>query len=250
MLQNVLFFRSILAGFVLFAWYILVGANPAAAQSPRLPDGETTRWRGYSAWLTLPMTRYDHGVLGDAIEAGGFSVTTPAGKNLNYKLGPDAVFEDRRVRLDDLDGDGTPEAIVIKSYLARGAAIAIYRLHSGRITPLVEGPVIGRAHRWLNIIGIADFDGDGHRDIAYVQTPHLAGIVRVLSFRRGQLTETGRLAGYTNHAIGDRNLDEAKVRDVDGDGRPDIVIPVIGRKAIATLSFRNGKLREVSRVRR
>ncbi|MGL4440696.1 MAG: hypothetical protein ACRCUE_15635, partial [Bosea sp. (in: a-proteobacteria)] len=39
-----------------------------------LPDGEVSRHGSFSARLIDPTERYDHGVLGDAIEAGGFMV--------------------------------------------------------------------------------------------------------------------------------------------------------------------------------
>ncbi|AVO47349.1 hypothetical protein [Phreatobacter cathodiphilus] len=114
--------RTLLAGFTAAL------ASPALAQpaAPRLPDTETTRAGGLTAWLIDPTTRYAHGVLGDAIEAGGF-VVERGGRSLHHRLGPDAVFEDRRVRLVDLGG-GSPAALVVKSYLRRGAALAAYAI--------------------------------------------------------------------------------------------------------------------------
>jgi hypothetical protein len=210
-----------------------------------LPDGEVLRWRGYGAWLIDPTRLYRHGVLGNAIEAGG-GVRTPQGRVAVYRLDSSAVFEDCRVRLADLDGDGVPEAVVIKSYLQRGAAVAIFRLKGDRIRPLTEGPAIGRANRWLNIAGIADFKGDGIPDVAYVQTPHLAGIVRVFTLRNGSLHEIGRKAGYTNHRIGSRDLDLARVVPGSAAGAR-LHIPVIGTNAMAVLGFRNGRIVELSR---
>jgi len=223
-----------------------VGKLGKSGSMQPLPDGEVLRWQGYSAWLIDPTRRYGHGVLGDAIEAGGFALRTPRGRLSVYRLDRSAVFEDRRVRLADLDGDGVPEAIVIKSYLQSGAAVAIYRLTGGRIRPLTEGPAIGRANRWLNIAGIADFNSDGRLDIAYVQTPHLSGIVRVFTMRNGLLQEIGRKAGYTNHRIGSRDLDLARVVRGGAVGAR-LRIPVIGSNAMAVLGFRNGRLVELSR---
>ena len=242
--------QSIVCNLKKYAFVLLVALLPAsqahAQTAPRLPDGEETSASGYSAWLIDPTLRYDHGVLGDAIEAGGFSVRTPGGRVLSYRLGKDAVFEDRRVRLADINGDGRPEAIVIKSYLRKGAAVAIFSIGPRGITPLVEGPAFGRSHRWLNIIGVADFNGDGRMDIAYCQTPHLSGVVRVFTFSGRALKEIGSRSGYTNHAIGSRDLDEARI--VRRPNAPaEIVIPVIGRREIAVLGFRNGRLVEMSR---
>jgi hypothetical protein len=111
-----------------------------------LPDGEISKSGPFTAWLIDPTTRYGHAVLGDAIEAGGF-VVERSGTRLTYRLPPDAVFEDRRVRLADMDGDGVPEAIIVKSYLSRGAAIAVYRILPDRIEPLAETEAVGSRNR-------------------------------------------------------------------------------------------------------
>lgn len=148
--------RQIAAGLIGFAW-----AGAAAAQAPvRLPDSEVTTSGRLTAYLVDPTTRYGHGVLGDAIEAGGFVVERD-GKRLLFRLGPEAVFEDRRVRLADLDGDGQPEAILVKAYLDSGAALAVYRIGRHAIEPLAESAAIGQRNRWLNPVGVADFTGSG-----------------------------------------------------------------------------------------
>jgi hypothetical protein len=222
--------------------------RPAAAQAPeRLPDGEVTRTAGLSAWLIDPTLRYAHGVLGDAVEAGGFAVERD-GVLLLHRLDADAVFEDRRVRLDDLDGDGLPEAIVVKSRLAAGASIAVYRIGPDAIAPLAESAPIGQPNRWLNPVGVADFTGTGERTIAAVVTPHLAGSLRLYRLAGSALVEVTRIDGYTNHVIGSRDLDLALVRDVDDDGTPEIVLPTRDRRAVAAISFHGGSATEVARV--
>ena len=57
------------------------------------------------------------------------------GTTITYTLDARSVFEDRRVRLSDIDGDGRPEAILVKAYLDRGAAIAVYQITATRIVP-------------------------------------------------------------------------------------------------------------------
>ena len=186
-------------------------------------------------------------MLGDAIEAGGFAVER-GGRRLVYRLPDDAVFEDRRVRLADVDGDGSPEAIVVKSDLRLGAAIAVYALHADRMDPLAESPAIGTRHRWLNPVGVGDFTGTGEVMIAAVVTPHLAGSLRLYRLAAGKLVEVARLDGFTNHILGSRNLDLARLDDVDSDGAPDVVLPSLDRTALAAVSFRGGKAVQIRRV--
>lgn len=228
---------------------LLATTVPAAARSsrPRLPDTETTTAGALSAWLTEPTTRYAHGVLGDAIEAGGFAVER-AGRQFHFTLPDEAVFEDRRVRLADIDGDGRPEAIIVKSYLRRGAALAIFRIGDGGIAPLAESAPIGTPNRWLNPVGVADFTGEGRPLIAAVVTPHIAGSLRLYRLQGGALVEVARLDGVTNHIIGSRDLDLARISDIDGDGRPEIVIPSLDRMSLTAASFVGGRGRLVARA--
>ncbi len=212
-----------------------VGAEPLS----RLPDGEVTTSGDWSAYLIDPVTRYDHGVLGDAIEAGGFAVERKGLRQL-LRLDAGAVFEDRRVRLADLDGDGVAEAIVIKSYLDRGSAIAVYRLGPEGITPLAESAAVGQRHRWLNIVGVADFTGTGERMIAAVVTPHLAGSLRIYRQVGRTLEAVAKIDGFTNHIPGSRDIDLARIDDIDGDGIPEIVLPALDRKSLAAISFKGG----------
>ncbi len=235
-----------MAKLIVAACHLVATGAAFAAEPKRLPDTEVTRSGQYSAWLIEPTSRYAHGVLGDAIEAGGFTVEY-AGRRLSYQLGQDAVFEDRRVRLADLDGDGVPEAIVVKAYIARGAALAAYRIGPTSIEPLAESAAIGMPNRWLNPVGIAAFSVKGQVAIAAVVTPHLAGSLRLYRLEGAQLVETARMDGYTNHIIGSRDLDLGHVADVDGDGLADVLLPTLDRRALAAVSFAGGGPRELRR---
>jgi len=244
-----------LRGALAFSLMHLCAATAASADSkpsdggPKpvpLQNAEVARSGSITAYLIDPTSRYRHGVFGETIEASGFVVERD-GHRLIYRLPENSVFEDRRLRLADMDKDGVPEVILIKSYLDRGAAIAVYALRADSIEQIAESQPIGLSHRWLNIAGIADFRGDGEMSIAAVLTPHLSGSLRLYRLADGKLSETARLDGITNHIFGTRNLDLARIDDVDGDGTPDIVLPTRTRDALAAVSFRSGKAVQISR---
>ncbi|NLH82050.1 MAG: hypothetical protein GX458_14560 [Phyllobacteriaceae bacterium] len=217
-----------------------LSATPLAAAEVPLPDGETTRAGGVTARLVDPTDRYDHGVLGDAIEAGGMEVEI-GGRVHHLRLGPDRVFEDLRVRLVDLDGDGAPEALVIETDLKHGTALAAYRLSDRGIEPLATSEPTGQPHRWLNPVGVADFAGTGTPLAAAVVTPHVAGSLRFYRLQGKTLAEVGRLDGVTDHIAGTRNLDLSCIVDADGDGVADVVLPSRDRTALVAVSFAGGK---------
>ncbi len=150
-----------------------------------------------SATYSDPTDRYKHAVLGDAIEYGSLIVKTPTDTH-KFQLPTDHVFEDTQPRLADVDADGAPEVIVIETDVHRGAALAIYD-ETGKIA---ETPHIGTSNRWLAPIGVADFNGDGAIDIAYIDRPHLAKTLRIVSYKDGKLTEIANKQGFSNHKIG------------------------------------------------
>jgi hypothetical protein len=204
-----------------------------------LPDTEVTTSGNLRAYLTDPTKRYDHAVLGDDIEAAGFVVEID-GAPLRYKLGADAVFEDRRVRLVEMTGEGHPEALVVKAYQNSGAALALYRINGDGIEPIAESAAIGTRHRWLNPVGVGRFMGDTAPLVAAVITPHLAGSLRLYRLAGTRLEEVSRIDGFTNHIIGSRDLDLGFAADINGDGVLELVLPRLDRRSVAVISFANG----------
>lgn len=166
-----------------------------------------------AAWFEDPTTRYAHGVLGDAVEAGTLAVQIAPGPECRVDritLPRTEVFEDIAPRLADLDGDGRAEVIVVHSHRDLGARLAVYALarDGGALRLVAATPHIGQRNRWLAPVAAADLDGDGTAEIAYIDRPHLARTLRVwrIAFDdRGAatLTEIAALPGLTNHRIGE-----------------------------------------------
>jgi hypothetical protein len=181
-----------------------------------------------SAEYAAPTDRYAHGILGDAIEWGALQMTTDAGARV-VTLPTSRVFEDVAPRLVDLDGDGSPEVVVVETLASEGAQLAIYD-ETGKIAAT---PHIGRTNRWLAPIGAADLDGDGLIEIAYIDRPHLAKTLRVWRFSDGALEPVADLAGLTNHRIGESDIGGG-IRDC-GAGPEMITASADWTKVIATV---------------
>lgn len=191
--------RRVLRGAVLMSSLWLGGA--AAAQSS-LEACDTGVWGTQpliEATYSQPTGRYAHGVLGDAIEYGQLNLTYSGGVTRTMRLPQNRVFEDISPRIYDLDGDGRHrEVVVVESDSSKGARLVVYN-GCGEVAAT---PHIGRRNRWLAPIGAADLDGDGLVEIAYVDRPHLAKVLRIWRFSDGKLQDVAQAGGYSNHQIG------------------------------------------------
>ncbi len=225
-------------------------AIPPATPPPptgALPDGVVTQGNGAirEVWLTHPTRRYDHGILGDAIEAGGLAARLANGAVRRLRLSPEAVFEDRQPRLADLDGDGSDEILIVKTYLQRGGALAVVAVTETGLEIVAEADPIGLTHRWLNPVGVADFDGDGKPEAAVVLTPHIGGVLQLYEWKGARLIEDHAEHGFSNHGIGMRELGMSAVADVNRDGVADIIVPGDSRRKLIGVTFAGGKSRRL-----
>jgi len=157
-----------------------------------------------SAAFSGPSEAYAHCILGDCVEYSGLEIIsrTPGGALVSRSTqlaSQPFVFEDIAPRLWDITGDGAPEVVVILTSFTRGASLAVFGVDG----MIAQTPYIGRTNRWLAPIGAADFDGDGRIEVAFIDRPHLAKILRVFEWNGRELVPDTELYGLTNHRIGE-----------------------------------------------
>ena len=160
-----------------------------------------------AARFAEPTGRYPHGVLGDDQEWGALVLTVDrcqgcAATRIDevvIRLPEHRVFEDIAPRIWPIDADDLPKVVVVESDAALGARLAVYD-ETGFVAAT---PFIGQRFRWLAPVGVADFDGDGWMEVAYVDRPHLAKTLRLWRYADGEMTEIAALPGISNHRIGE-----------------------------------------------
>ncbi len=198
------------------------------------------------AEFSEPTGRYDHAILGDALEWGALKLTVdtctgcdggPHRRIFTIRLPQTRVFEDTAPRLVRLPDRASPVAMVVETDLSLGARLALYD-EDGL---LAATPFIGRTHRWLAPIGGADLDGDGQTELAYVDRPHLAKTIRVWRFIDDgkPLEPVAELSGFTNHRIGETEI-SGGLRDC-GQG-PEMIVADADWRDVYALTLKAGTL--------
>ncbi|MBO6899909.1 MAG: hypothetical protein JJ864_01070 [Rhizobiaceae bacterium] len=217
-----------------------VSGLPPKAPHGGLPDGRIASASSgdiRQAWYGRPTTRYGHAVLGDGIEAGSLVARDAVGQLHELVLPDTHVFEDITPRIADLDGDGRNEIVTIRSSLKRGGAIAVYGLRDGVLELLDASAEIGRSRRWLNVAGIASYHGAGRPVVAWVETPHIGGTLKLATFENGKLKRFGsNRSGFSNHFIGSREQQLSATGDFTRDGRLDLALPGADRRSLVIVS--------------
>lgn len=243
----------------------LSGAEPSPiAAAQRVTGSQVARGQRDIAWAWLgsETSRYPHTALGSRFHGGNLHVllanSASNGREpieVIYRLPFHRVFEDLQVRLVDLDEDGRDEIVVIEADALRGASVVVYHLRGvGDARTLVEAarsPAAGTTFRWLNIVGFADFDADGKRDIAAVMTPHIGGELTLYHYRPPLLVPYAKAMDTSNHLMGASEQQLAVVIELPG-LRPTVIVPNMTLKALHALrwegSSQTGKFRELADV--
>ena len=197
------------------------------------------------AQYAKPTAKYGHNILGDSIEAQQLVVLRDE-ILYTHTLGDQYVFEDIKPRLFDVDNDGQMEIVTIRTHVAKGAGIMIYKIANNALTEFAWVEEIGAPYRWLNIVAIYDLDGDGTTELAWIQTPHIGGILKVTRIKAGKLDALFELSRYSNHSIGERNLCLSVVTKTDSATM--FYVPTQDRRQIVGFSFVGGSIQQADTI--
>ena len=190
--------------------------------------------------LTDPVSRLNHGIVGDAIEGGGFVVIEDNGTIRSRVILDDPdVIEGRSAMLGDVTGNGETEIVVTISNAAEGSRVAVFDLDG---TLIAESVPIGQGNRWRHQLAIVEDPGGSL--ILNVLTPHIGGGLQALRLVDGRLESVAIKGDYSSHTINSRTLDGAYVGDLDGDGKWEVLVPNQRRNTLVALALEGDDFQE------
>lgn len=205
-------------------------ASPATAAPPVIER----------AWLGPADRAHGHDALGIGRYPGRVhAIVRDSGQEhaIHFELAGDSAFEDGLVRLADLDGDGSPEIVLVAASRSGGAAITALGVERRDGAPVLleraRGPSVGPG-RWLNPVGFADFHGDGQQDVVAVTTPHIGGVLTLYRYQRPHLVPVAHERDVSNHVYGEVEQHLAAV--IVRDGRRCVAIPNQSRHRLRYLA--------------
>src|SRR2546427_1929126 len=135
-------------------------------------------------------------------------------------------------------GEGRrPGVVAVKSAPRQGSSILVLGWRDASLEFLAEGPAFGQKNRWVHVIGAADLSGDGIPELIAVNTPHLTGVLVAYNRRAAALIPSAKALGYSSHAVGSRNQDQAAIANMSGSGRLQIILPRQSREVLVALEL-------------
>lgn len=213
------------------------GERLGIAEAPAaLPDARIVRSAGGDlALLTRPTDRYEHAVLGDALEADSITVLRPSPEGArmlsSFPAASGGVFEG--VAPMWFERNGETLLAVTESVAGLGARVSVYR-PDGELAG--AGPFIGEGMRWRHLTSAAPFGPGGETELSATLTPHMDSAAQFYEVGEAGLEITAEVPGYTSHRIYSRNLDAALAGDLDADGETELLLPTPSYTALGGLA--------------
>lgn len=192
-----------------------------------------------------PVDRYGHFALGRPHEYAILTVATDKGRSFSLQLPENEVFEDVKPRIIKLAKGDPDEILTIVSSQEIGSRIVLIRLNGEHLEISAQSLAIGSPMRWLNLVGVADLDGDGRAEIAAVTTPHMGGFLRVYRRQGGELVEIASLMGFSNHVYG--SPEQGLSTPVQIVGQMQLLVPDASRHQLRIIALQGGQLIETGR---
>jgi len=198
--------------------------------------------------LSDPSDRRPHGALGDRLEAASVTVLQVRAGSLavrgKYAAPAPAVVEDVGVLTAPILPRTRPVVLLARSTPEHGTALLGLALREGRLLPVAESPPAGEGNRWIHAVAVADLYRADGAEVVAVRAPHSGGMLTAYRLRGTSLVPIAEATGYGSHALGSRNLEQASVADLDGNGRPEVVLPRQSRETVAGLELQGERFVE------
>ena len=212
----------------------------ATAETEVLPDAHPlqidfdteTPNQGHIAILAKPDdATYQHGVLGDDVEAGEIQflerhTLKPLAKKLTQQ---GRVFEANR--LATFTENGKTKIVSVISGDGNGASTVVIGIKSGKLSIEAESDPLP-THRWQSPFSF-------NRKLYAIQMPHLKGNLVEYSLKGSQLAERFITSGLSNHRYGDYETNLVTTTDTFA------LIPKAGYQHVVVLD-KTGKITELS----
>ncbi len=221
--------------------------QPLPAQAAhRISDSQAVAGRHDVAWAWLgsPTLRYPHRALGSPTHAASVHALvrsrSGAWQAVESRLPLHRVYEDRVPRIIDIDRDGSEEILLVEADALRGASLVVLGIEHAANGPVLteraRSAFAGTPFRWLNPVGVADFDADGQLDLAMVLTPHIGGELQLLHYRPPLMVPYARALDVSNHRMGAIEQALAVIVQVAGQ-RPTVLVPDMTLRALHALRW-------------